>query len=185
MNYMNPDSNDFRPDLEISLEQGQLIESILDELVTKLPACFALLTDTNGQVVRSEGNIPHDGSKGIDMVALGALVASDLAASREISRLSGDYEDFQMTLREGRTHHILISEVGERLALLVQIHRETPLGWARMMISDGARRLADIMTMAAPAKKEWSPIDPVEGHTADLGDLLDDIWTEETGSDVH
>lgn len=156
--------------------QQEAIEDLLTDLVQKAPAHFILLADVTGQVISTRG-----GQNSKNTVALGSLVAGDLAASHEIARLTGQYQDNQMILREGQTIHTFICEAGPHLALLVQVFTETPLGWARMVIQRTLRQLAEIAAAPPPEQQRQTPASvlPVEENLPDLfSDALDDLWQE-------
>lgn len=166
-----------RSGVTVYAEQDKIIQQALSDLLQKAPAQFVLLTDVTGQVIAAKGQQAH-----MDLVALGSLVAGDLAASQEIARLTGQYEDYQMVLREGQQMHTFIVEAGLHLALLAQISHEVPLGWARMMVKKAAQQMAE--TMAEP------PVDVLPSPAfeddlfgaEDLADsfsvALDDLWME-------
>ncbi len=148
------------------------IEQILGDLVQKTPAQLVFLTDVTGQVILARG----DQSR-VDLVALGSLIAGDLAASQEIARLTGQYQSCQLILREGEGTFTFISEAGHYLALFVQVPAEVPLGWARMLIRKSAGYLGELMGMPAPE------VEPFElNRQEDLSGLfdqaLDDLWAE-------
>jgi predicted regulator of Ras-like GTPase activity (Roadblock/LC7/MglB family) len=150
------------------------MEQLLTRLGQEIPAHFLLLTDVTGQIVSARG-----GQGQTDLVALGSLVAGDLAASQEIARLTGQYDTCQIILRQGQAMHTFIAEAGEYLALLIQVSADTPLGWARLLIQEAARRLANIA--AAPA--ETARLEPVfavdQNSLPDLfSEALDEIWKE-------
>lgn len=167
-----------RSGLAILPAQQAVIEQEVTELAQKLPARLLLLTDVTGQVVLARGEQSQ-----IDLVALGSLVAGDLAASQEIARLTGEYQDYQMILREGQTGHTFISEAGLYLALLIQLSNEVPLGWARMLIKETAHRLAEIAarSLAEAEQLQAEQSDPVLSQE-ELPDLfnnaLDELWSE-------
>lgn len=156
--------------------QNQAISRTMSLLVQKVPAHFALLTDVTGQVILARGE-----QENVDLIALGSLVAGDVAASQEIARLTDQYQDFQVVLREGKKMHTFILETGLYLVLFVQVSTEIPLGWARMAIKNSAQELAKIVadTPEEVSKKEIS--DDTLGQE-DLPDLfseaLDDLWLE-------
>lgn len=161
-------------------EQLKTIEQLLDTLVEKLPARLAVLTQVSGPMiafrVASGGRVAT-----FDPHALGALIAGDLAASREIARVTGTYEERQLVLRQGQQSHIWIAEVGNEFALLVQANGQTPLGWARMVTLETAQRLA---RAAQPNPLPTAdPSVPNDTLTDLVNDSLDSIWTE--ASDVH
>ena len=158
--------------------QNQAIEQILTTLATKLPAHFLLLADITGQVVSVRGE-----QSNVDLTALGSLVAGDLAASQEIARLTGQYQDFQVVLREGEQISTFILETGYHLALLVQVSKDVPLGWARMLIKNSARDLAEIVAQKpAEAEQKQEQRGAQLFQEEGIGDIfdraLDDLWTE-------
>ncbi len=168
-----------RSGIAIYPSQDKAINQVLADLIKKVPAHFVLLADVTGQVVSARGE-----QSNIDLVALGSLVAGDLAASQEIARLTGQYQDYQVVLREGPKTHTFILETGLHLALLVQVSNEVPLGWARMMIKNGARELADIVTKQpeeaeqAKATEQSEQMLSQEGLSDLFSDALDDLWME-------
>lgn len=168
-----------RSGITIYPSQNKAIEQVVTELIQKVPARFVLLVDVTGQVILARGEQGR-----VDLIALGSLVAGDLAASQEIARLTGEYQDHQMVLREGHTVHTFIAEAGIHLAFLVQISNDVPLGWARMLIQQAARQLADLLS-EPPA--EARPPAPTDLFSAALGeeelsdlfsDALDELWSE-------
>lgn len=164
-----------RSGLTIFPEHHQAIEVLLANLVQKIPARFALLSDVSGQLISSRGDTGR-----INLVALGSLVAGDLAASQEIARLIGDYQEHQMILREGQTAYTFIAAAGHYMVLLVQVSAESPLGWARMLTQEATRRLAEIIERTPddglPAVPETVL---AEDNLSDLfNDALDELWLE-------
>jgi predicted regulator of Ras-like GTPase activity (Roadblock/LC7/MglB family) len=165
-----------RSGLAIYPAQQETIDQTLTELVQKLPAHFLLLADVTGQVVSTRGE-----QRQIDLVGLASLVAGDLAASQEIARLTGQYQDYQMVLREGAKTHTFIIEAGHYLALLVQVSNEVPLGWARMLIQKTAQQLAEIIANPPEQEIEEEQFDLGldQDNLPDLfGDALDEMWKE-------
>lgn len=166
-----------RSGLVIYPKQQEEIDQYLIELAQRLPANFLLLTDVTGQIVSSRG-----GENSSNLVALGSLVAGDLAASQEIARLTNQYQEHQMILREGSTTHTFITEAGSYLALLAQVSNEVPLGWARMLIQEAARKLVKITSESieeADAPPESFDFGLEEDELSDLfSDALDEMWKE-------
>lgn len=165
-----------RSGFSLSVNQISAIEGDLRSLYEMVPAKYILLVDTSGQFVTSVGD------KGIiDSAVMGSLIAADLAASQEIARLTEEYQDYQMVLREGKQTNIIITEAGKHLILLVLFTRDTPLGWARKLIQKTTLLIADITQIVQ------TEIDPFNSHDSknsdgDLPDLfnnaLDQIWKE-------
>lgn len=168
-----------RSGITIYPSQDKLISQALTELKKKLPAHLIVLVDVTGQIVSAQGE-----QKNVDLVSLGSLIAGDLAASQEIARLTGQYQDNQLVLREGQQFHTFITEAGTHLALLVQVADTVPLGWGRMLTIKAAQHLKEII--------EHEPEEVEQNETAQqteemLGqealselftDALDDLWME-------
>ncbi len=185
-----------RSGLMIYPSQAAVIEKTLAELVDKMPARFALLTDNSGLVIDFQG---EQGT--LDLVTLGSLAAGDLAASQAIGQLVGEYADYQMIVREGRTHNMFLNEAGHELVLLVQVSAEVPLGWARMLVLDAVKQL-DKIVASVPLEVLLAPEEPlnpielrdpiglspaedqsvglIESTLGDLfGQALDDMWNQD------
>lgn len=162
-----------RGGLSLTVNQINQIHQYLSKLLESVPAKFALLVDTSGQLVTTTGD------KGrIDPSILGSLIAADLAASQEIARLTGEFQDYQMILREGDKTHIIISEAGKCLAFLVIFSREVPIGWARRLIQNSARDIGALCERMDTNTLE-QPEEVVTGNLPDLfTDALDQIWKD-------
>jgi len=180
MRQIHPETGGYnlRSGLVIYPTQQEAIETLLSKLMQQIPAAFILLADVTGQVVSTRG-----GQGEINTVSLGSLVAGDLAASHEIARLTGQFQEYQLVLREGSTTHTFICEGGHHLAMLVQVSTEVPLGWARMIIRKAAQRLSEIADAPLEANQEAEEmIAELDLDTDDFstlfGEALDDLWTE-------
>ncbi len=187
MDWQNDASRDvlqLRGGLVLYPAQQQVIERVLADLLQKLPARLILLTESSGQAIAFQGNQRQPNGSELDPVALGALVAGDLAASMEIARLTGEYHAFQLVLRQGEQSHIFIADAGRSLALLVQVASRVPLGWARMLIVETAHSLAEIL--AEPPPEQTAPALDLrlnQDLTEMVGNALDSMWSED--DDVH
>ena len=174
-----------RSGLTIYPSQDRAIDQVLKEMAQSIPARFMLLCDVSGQIISARGDRGN-----IEPLALGALTASDMAASQEIARMLGEYQSYQITLREGTTSHTFIAEAGPYMVLLVQVDTDVPLGWARMMILKNAQRLAAIVNTLPEELNEQHTVSKAgdtsasvsnlleEGQLPEMfGDALDDLWT--------
>ncbi len=187
MNHQDSSSKNYlslRGGLVIYPTQLDALEKLLSDLSQRLPARLVLLCESSGQVISFLGN--QAGKSRLDLVGLGALVTGDLAASQESARLIGEYEAFQLVLRQGQHSHIFIAEAGHSLVLFVQVASSVPLGWARMLVTEAAHRLST--TLAEPIAEPTAPdcaqgLD--QGFSELLGDELNSMWTGEIDGDVH
>jgi predicted regulator of Ras-like GTPase activity (Roadblock/LC7/MglB family) len=157
--------------LSLSPSQDQLINRILSDLLEKCPAQLILLAELSGQIVSVQGETGKT-----DLVALGALVAGDLAASQEIARLTGQYQHAQLIFREGPETTSFITEVGDRMVLYMRIHKEVPMGWARLIILEANRKLAEVVSMPAVDVEKLDLQLSDEKLDTLIGDGLDSIW---------
>jgi len=149
----------------------EAIDRILNELQERCPAEFILLAEVSGQILSVIGERTT-----VDLAALGSLVAGDLAASQEIARLTAQYENYQLILREGPKSNTFISEAGAHLVLFVRVSKEIPLGWARMLIHETSRQLAEII---ATQPEDLGKLDlglSEEKLSSLVNDDLDSIW---------
>ena len=133
-----------RTGITIFPSQAKAMDQVLSELAERCPATFILLSDVSGMLVTSKGDRDKR-----HLFALAALVAGDLAASQEIARMTGEYKSCQLVLREGEKFNSFIAEAGLFLVVFVLVSREVPLGWARLLIQETARQIAE--TVATPA----------------------------------
>jgi predicted regulator of Ras-like GTPase activity (Roadblock/LC7/MglB family) len=147
------------------------LEIELSYLREIIPARFILLVDKSGQYVTSTGQ--HEG---IDLTSLGSLIAGDLAASGEIARLTGEYQDFQLIMREGERTHLALSEAGRNMVFVVQFSRDVPIGWARRLIQKSAREIGIIAERSAAEGESFEKPFPTEGLSDLFSDALDDLW---------
>lgn len=164
----------------VSLHPEQLvaINQRLNELSSKLSARLVVLAQASGQMLAARGIELTGQEQHTDMDALGALIAGDLAASREIARVTGTYEECQLILRQGEHNHSLIAEVGTMGALFVLVSHQTPLGWARMVTLETARHLAELLQpITDSVPQQWSVGADTLTHL--VNDSLDAIWTED------
>jgi predicted regulator of Ras-like GTPase activity (Roadblock/LC7/MglB family) len=163
---------DFPVDVILYPGHDKAFRKVLEELAQKCPTQFLLLSGVSGQPIACEGE-----KGGTNLAALGALLAGDLAASQEIARQTNQYQSCQMILREGRESTIFLSEAGPFMILFARVDREVPLGWARILILETCRQLADIAS-ARPDELASLDLGLREEHLSTLiGDRLDSIWS--------
>lgn len=156
----------------LTSSQSDAINEILSTLVERIPAHFALLVNGVGQTITSKGEIND-----CNLVTLGALIASDLAASQEIARITGELKNYQMVLREGDRSHNFIIDAGHSLIVYVQVPSKIPLGWARMQI----RHAASMLEQATSPKNRKDLSDELDLWSTEMVDLfgqaIDDLWS--------
>ncbi|GAP12594.1 hypothetical protein LARV_00330 [Longilinea arvoryzae] len=152
--------------------QDQAIDKVLSSLMEKIPAQYILLADSSGQVISVSGKREQ-----ADPVALGALVASDMAASQEMAHLTGEVQNYNMILREGPEINTWIVNAGPNLVLMFKVSSDVPLGWTRLVIRRAAELIAEIAD--APVEEEPSEssldIDQVD-FSSEIDKSLEELW---------
>jgi predicted regulator of Ras-like GTPase activity (Roadblock/LC7/MglB family) len=170
----NPDFNfpsEMPGGLNLYPSHDAAIDQVLNDLVQKCPAQFILLAELNGQCLSVKGERGKT-----DLVALGALIAGDLAASQEIARLTDQYQHAQLILREGPRSTAFISEAGAQLVLYMRVDKEVPMGWARLMVQEASNRLAQVISTRPEDVEKLDLSMSEEKLSALIGDGLDSIW---------
>jgi hypothetical protein len=100
-------------------------------------------------------------------VGLASLVAGDIAASQEASRMTDQYEASQLVLRAGQHTNAFAVEAGPHMVLYAHVSADVPLGWARMLVCNAGRRISEL----AARPTTVSPTRSVEGSPMSEGDI--------------
>lgn len=147
---------------------GNGLQDVLVDLGSRVPARLVILIDASGYGLGRWGD-----SNGLDLTSLSALAAGDLAASREIARIMGEYEAHQIVLREGRSSYILVTDAGPQMVLLALVDSHVPMGWARMLVGESVLRLASMGLERSDVQVELRPPVKIEGLFEALDRALD------------
>ena len=152
--------------------QEQAIDKILVSLMEKIPAQYILLVDSSGQVITLCGKREQ-----ADPVALGALIAGDLAASQEMANLTGELQHYQMILREGSQVNTWIIDAGPHLVLMFKVSSTVPLGWTRLVIRRSAELIAQVAEVPTNEETASPGVEIDEGDFSDqINKSLDELW---------
>jgi predicted regulator of Ras-like GTPase activity (Roadblock/LC7/MglB family) len=148
------------------------IEKTLSDLTLQIPGIFVMVSDNAGQNIASAGKVGDT-----NLVTLGALIASDMAAGQEIARVTGEDHLPKMILHEGPQSHQFISEAGRHLILFARVPAETPLGLSRNYIKQTAHQLDEI-AKASTAEQEGERIGLGDQELGqEVGNALEDLWS--------
>jgi predicted regulator of Ras-like GTPase activity (Roadblock/LC7/MglB family) len=147
-------------------------EKVLSDLVLQIPGVFVMVTDNAGQNIACAGEAGNT-----NLVTLGALIASDMAAGQEIARVTGEEDLPKMILHEGPQSHQFVCEAGEHLILFARVPADTPLGLSRNCIKQTAYQLDEI-TKDSMAKQSNERIGlRNEELQEEVGNALEDLWS--------
>ncbi len=171
MNNSEDNKKMLRGGFTIFSGQESAIDELTRDLDKKIQSLYIMVSDTAGQPILQRGELEKN-----KLLALGSLVAGDLAASQETAKIIGQYESYQLIIREGLESNLFISEIGKELILLCLVPIRTPLGWARLLVKETAKQIAEIIK---------TPEDEIESLDIGLddeklaelyGDSLNSIW---------
>ena len=157
------------PSLIMSTQQIEQIANALEDLQSKTRANYAFLVDVSGQLIQARG---RTGST--DMGALAALIAGNIAATREIARRISEPTMFRVLLHEGAEQSVYVSHVGDRFMLVVVFAANIQIGLVRLL----GKRAADELTTLT-SKYESATGDVPSVLESELGAFLDhelDRW---------
>jgi predicted regulator of Ras-like GTPase activity (Roadblock/LC7/MglB family) len=155
--------------VSVTPAQQSAIEKIAAHLKSQTPARFILVADRNGHVLVFSG----DAMAGAGLPELAALLAGDLAASQEIARLTGVFQQKQLILREGEKQNTFLCEAGSDLVLFMQTDSEVPLGWARLLVLEAGGQLAG---MKLRPETDDDIGFAADGFSANLNEAIDGLW---------
>ncbi|NTV47265.1 MAG: hypothetical protein HGB11_12250 [Chlorobiales bacterium] len=119
-----------------------------------------------------------------DLIALGSVMASALSAVMEVSIMLGSNGSSEMMLNEGHNANTFITGAGVDMALLVQLDKSVPLGWARILIQESSVKLGQVLLEEPDASDVQQNLFGNEqagdgNNWADeIGDSLDSLWKE-------
>ncbi len=143
-------------------KQSRQVEHRLVQLHGRTRAIYTLLADVAGQLISAVGMVPD-----IDPVTLAALAASNMAATAEMAKLTGEPDSFTYLFHEGRERNIYITAVGEDFLLVVLFDRSSQIGWVRLLAKEAAKDLLEVTEEIQEASKPTSPL-----MGADFGESL-------------
>ena len=136
--------------LVVSEEHVQSINICLDRLIEDGNTGYALLLDRSGQVVTYRGETDH---RRLD--AMGALLAGNFAAAREIAKLIGE-DSFGAVLQQGQHQHIFTALVSEHWMLSVVFDARTPVGLVKVLCRRAAADLGQVHDAVCRANRSPS-----------------------------
>jgi len=112
------------------------IEKLLNRLYKKTEATAVLLIDVSGQLISSKGRV-----EGVDIASLAALIASDIAAVTEMSKLIGDSNRLKLRFHEGENASVLTSKVKDKFILTTIFKPPVQIGLVRLYTREVVTKL--------------------------------------------
>ena len=115
-----------------------LIVKVIERLVREANAKTVFLVDKNGQLIANAGEVEN-----LDTTSLASLTAGNIAATGGLAKLIGEKE-FSILFHEGERDHLHISNVGQRVILVVIFDRRATLGLVRLRVKKASEELEQI-----------------------------------------
>lgn len=143
----------------LSSEQVEAIDRVMDKIAYESEARCIILADVTGQLISARGQTER-----MNTQVLSALAAGELAATHELARLVGEQARFKLLLHEGERHSVYLSDIGERLILIIVFDNETPIGLVRMILRLAVEQLLPLTEQAEHT--------PAQGLGTDFAQLL-------------
>jgi len=151
--------------LDLTTEQLAKIEQCLKTLQWETGARWVLLADMTGQFI-SERGLPR-GLNSLNVEAISALAAGNLATTREIARLIGEEARFKLLLHEGEHQSVYLSDMEGELVLVTAFDNSIPIGMVRLHTKQAVNHLQKILREVRAAVPS-----PAASLDEDFGQLL-------------
>ncbi len=130
----------------LSKEQLRELEVLLAQLRLEIDARCTMLIESNGHILATKGYIEE-----INLSALAALVAGDLAASSGIASLLGEDGSFRMNYHEGERYNAYSAQVTPEVFLLIVFGPDTRLGIVLHFARQIVPQLQAVLGRTAPS----------------------------------
>ena len=147
-------------------EYSELVE-LCGQLNADASARAVFLIEKDGQMVASAGDV-----SAFDSTSLASLTAGNMAATDGLAKLLGERE-FGFQFHEGERDHIHISNVDERMILVVIFDARSSLGLVRLRVKQATAQFAQVMQRAAERADAQSDGGLSQITDADIDRLLD------------
>jgi predicted regulator of Ras-like GTPase activity (Roadblock/LC7/MglB family) len=149
------------------------IEQVLDELRARTRASYVFLADISGQLIQARGI-----TRSLNITALAALTASNMAATAEMARQIGEEQPFRLMFHEGSKRNIYLSQVGESFLLAVVFDVEVQIGLVRLF---SKRAVEELLTLTTDYEKivQQTPAMMEAGFDTALDDALDALLPQD------
>jgi len=126
--------------VEFDETQFEKIELILNEELIGLGVTCVLLIDLAGNILVNL----DDGKTQHDVYSLAALAAGNFGAVNEMAKIIGE-TDFSLLFHKGEKESIHFSRISDDLLLLTIFGKEVSLGFLRLKVAEGIRKIQAII----------------------------------------
>lgn len=124
----------------IDFDLNEKLENLIDELFQKIKVSCIILASTDGQLI-SYRKTQND----FNQTNLAVLFASDLGATKEISREISEDSGFDYHLHEGKNQHAFLSCIKNNYVLGIIFDNAVQVGVVRLYAKKLCQKLANIL----------------------------------------
>ena len=126
--------------VDLSKEQFDRIETILEEQLLELGVQCVLLIDLAGNIIVNldDGKIEHD------IYSLAALAAGNFGAVSAMAKIVGE-DDFSLLFHKGEKESIHFSKVADDLLLVTIFGKDVSLGFLRLKVAESINKVRDFL----------------------------------------
>ncbi|MFH1984494.1 MAG: roadblock/LC7 domain-containing protein [Pseudomonadota bacterium] len=126
--------------VDLTKEQFDRLESILEEELLELGVQCVLLIDLAGNIIVNldDGKIEHD------IYSLAALAAGNFGAVSAMAKIVGE-EDFSLLFHKGEKESIHFSKVVDDLLLVTIFGKEVSLGFLRLKVTEAINKIREML----------------------------------------
>ncbi|MFP4158264.1 MAG: roadblock/LC7 domain-containing protein [Desulfobacterales bacterium] len=126
--------------IDFTKEQIEAIEEVLQQELIDLGVQSVILMDLAGNVIVNldSGESDHD------VFSLAALAAGNYGAVSAMANIIGEQE-FSLLFHKGEEESIHFSKVADDLLLLTIFNKNVSLGFLRLKVAEGIKRIQNII----------------------------------------
>lgn len=158
------------PSLELYGETFDKVDALLEELLTKTHARYALVIDLKGFVLMHNRALWAPKPPSLDSLA--TLVASNYSANAAIAQLLGE-PGFREMVQQGSEIGTYIEELGEKALLITVFDSSSALGKVKLFTKKTVEAIREALADSTDAPPELTFDDAWKGST---DSLLDGIF---------
>ena len=128
----------FNSSVVVFEDELKRINEALEDLLTQSMAKCALLIDSIGHLITSQGDVSR-----IDTTALASLAAGNFAATKALASLLGE-SGFSLLFHQGEKENIHLSNISNRTILVVVFDSSVPIGRIRLFVKRAIDKLTQL-----------------------------------------
>lgn len=148
------------------------VEGQLEHLYDKTGVTCVLLIDISGQLIDHKGSV-----EGVELANLAALIASDMAAVTEMSKLIGESNRVKLRFQEGEKVNLLTCKIHDSFILTSVFNPSVKIGLVRLYTREVATKLAPLVGQFEAGKRGVAQVVDAD-FSSSLADEMERAFSE-------